>query len=119
VLDANFRNAWRIALGANYRYSDAWTIKFGVAHDQSPVDNAEKRLVSLPDNNRIWVSLGAQWRPDRTPRVDLGVAHLFINDTRISHNLIAKGKRVGPGRIQRQHLDPGGAILACFLMPPH
>ncbi len=92
VLDANFRDAWRVALGANYRYSKAWTVKFGVAHDQSPVDNTDKRLVSLPDNNRIWLSLGAQWRPDRATKVDFGLAHLFINNTRISHNQIAKGK---------------------------
>ncbi|GAB6050353.1 outer membrane protein transport protein [Hydrogenophilus islandicus] len=91
-LDAHFRDTWRVALGANYRYSDAWTIKFGVAHDEAPVKNANTRLVSLPDNNRIWLSFGAQWRPDRVTRVDFGLAHLFINNPRISQNQIAKGK---------------------------
>ncbi|MEJ5268916.1 MAG: outer membrane protein transport protein, partial [Hydrogenophilus sp.] len=92
VLDARFRDTWRVALGANYHYNDAWTFKFGIAHDESPVKNADTRLVSLPDNNRIWLSFGAQWRPDRATRVDFGLAHLFINDTRISHNQITKGK---------------------------
>ncbi|MFN4021265.1 MAG: OmpP1/FadL family transporter [Hydrogenophilus thermoluteolus] len=92
VLDAHFRDTWRVALGANYHYNDAWTFKFGIAHDESPVKNADTRLVSLPDNNRIWLSFGAQWRPDRATRVDFGLAHLFINDTRISHNQITKGK---------------------------
>ncbi len=92
VLDTRFRDTWRVALGANYHYNDAWTFKFGIAHDESPVKNADTRLVSLPDNNRIWLSFGAQWRPDRATRVDFGLAHLFINDTRISHNLITRGK---------------------------
>ncbi|BBD77261.1 OmpP1/FadL family transporter [Hydrogenophilus thermoluteolus] len=86
LLEAHFRDTWRVALGANYHYNNAWTFKFGIAHDESPVKNADTRLVSLPDNNRIWLSLGAQWRPDRATRVDFGLAHLFINDTRISHN---------------------------------
>lgn len=92
VLDTRFRDTWRVALGANYHYNDAWTFKFGIAHDESPVKNADTRLVSLPDNNRIWLSFGAQWRPDRATRVDFGLAHLFINDTRISHNQIKNGK---------------------------
>ena len=87
-IDARFRDTWRVALGANYHYNDSWTFKFGIAHDESPVKNADTRLVSLPDNNRIWLSFGAQWRPDRATRVDFGLAHLFINDTRISHNRI-------------------------------
>jgi len=91
-IDTRFRDTWRVALGANYHYNDAWTFKFGIAHDESPVKNADTRLVSLPDNNRIWLSFGAQWRPDRATRVDFGLAHLFINDTRISHNQIDKGK---------------------------
>lgn len=92
VLDTRFRDTWRVALGANYHYNDAWTFKFGIAHDESPVKNADTRLVSLPDNNRIWLSFGAQWRPDRATRVDFGLAHLFINDTRISHNQITEGR---------------------------
>ena len=37
TLDAEFRDTWRIALGANYKISDAWKLKFGIAYDQTPV----------------------------------------------------------------------------------
>ena len=33
----NFRNTWRVSAGANYRYSDKWTLRGGVAWDQTPV----------------------------------------------------------------------------------
>src|SRR5690606_23864541 len=36
-LDLRFRDTWRVALGANYRLSQQWTLKGGVAWDQSPV----------------------------------------------------------------------------------
>lgn len=85
TLDTDFRNTWRAALGATYKYSDAWKLKFGVAYDQSPVKDAE-RLTSLPDNNRIWLSVGAQFAPSKTSRLDVGYAHLFVKDSQINNN---------------------------------
>lgn len=86
TLDTQFKDTWRVALGANYKYSDAMTFKFGVAYDQSPVPNAEHRLASLPDNDRTWVSAGFQWKPSKTSAVDVGAAYLFVKDTQINHN---------------------------------
>lgn len=85
-LDTEFRDTWRAALGATYKYSDAWKLKMGVAYDQAPVKNAEHRLTSLPDNNRIWLSIGAQFAPSKTSRLDVGYAHLFVKDSQINNN---------------------------------
>ena len=92
TLATRFQDTWRVALGARYRYDEHWLLKFGVAYDESPVRDAERRLTALPDNDRIWVSFGARWSPDRDNRVDLGLAYLFINDTRIDRNAIDEGK---------------------------
>ncbi|MDD3433114.1 MAG: outer membrane protein transport protein [Tepidiphilus sp.] len=92
ALATRFQDTWRVALGARYRYDERWLLKFGVAYDESPVRDAERRLTALPDNDRIWVSFGARWSPDRDNRVDLGLAYLFINDTRIDRNAIDEGK---------------------------
>jgi long-chain fatty acid transport protein len=61
VLALDFEDAWRIALGVNYISSEKWTFRGGVACDQSPV-NDDNRTVRLPDNDRIWLSIGAQYR---------------------------------------------------------
>jgi long-chain fatty acid transport protein len=92
TLDSDFRDTWRVALGANYRYSDAWKLKFGVAWDQTPVRDPATRLVALPDNNRTWFATGAQWSPDKATRVDLGLAYLFVPESHIDNNQVAQGR---------------------------
>lgn len=84
-LDLRFKDAWRVALGAHYRYSDAWTFKGGVAWDQSPVRNDAFRPASLPDNDRYWVSLGAQYRFSKHTKIDVGYAHLFVKNTSVNN----------------------------------
>ncbi len=86
TLDTDFRDTWRVALGSNYQYNDAWKLKFGVAYDQTPVKRAESRLVSLPDNDRVWLSFGAQWAPNKASRLDLGLTYIVVRDSKINNN---------------------------------
>jgi long-chain fatty acid transport protein len=79
----NFKDTWRIGLGANYRYSDAWTIKMGVAYDETPVNDTD-RTARLPDQNRYWLSVGGQYRLSKQGTLDFGYAHLFVKDTSIN-----------------------------------
>jgi long-chain fatty acid transport protein len=96
-LDLRFKDAWRVALGAHYRYSDAWTFKGGVAWDQSPVRDDAFRPASLPDNDRYWVSLGAQYRFNKNTKVDVGYAHLFVKSTSVNNTSDPKGAGVLKG----------------------
>ncbi len=92
-----WRDTWRIALGANYKYSDTLKFRFGVAYDQSPV-TSKYRLARLPDTNRTWLALGMQYKPTPTSALDVGYAHLFINEASIDTdggNAAAKGTLVG------------------------
>lgn len=84
-LDTDFQDTWRVALGANYQLNDAWKLKFGMAFDETPVKNAEKRLTSLPDNDRIWFSFGGQWKPNKGSALDMGVSYLYVDDTKINN----------------------------------
>ncbi len=86
TLDTDFRNTWRVALGANYKLNDVWKLKYGVAYDQTPVKRAENRLVSLPDNDRVWFSFGTQWVPNKASRLDLGVTYIFVRDSKIDND---------------------------------
>jgi long-chain fatty acid transport protein len=78
----NFKNTWRAGAGATYRYDDAWSIKMGLAYDQTPVNDTD-RTARLPDNNRIWLSVGGQYRLSKDGTLDFGYAHLFIKDAPI------------------------------------
>src|SRR6267154_853557 len=86
----NFKNTWRVGAGATYRYDDAWSIKMGLAADQPQVNDTD-RTARLPDNNRIWLSAGGQYRLSKDGTLDFGYAHLFIKDAPIDQNASATG----------------------------
>jgi long-chain fatty acid transport protein len=93
----NFRNTWRAGLGAAHRITDAWSVKLGVAYDQTPVNDTD-RTARLPDQNRTWVSVGGQYRMSPASTLDFGYAHLFIKDTSIDQtagNATLSGHLVG------------------------
>lgn len=84
-LKLEFRDTWRVALGANYHYSPSLTLKAGLAYDQSPIPSSTLRPTSLPDNDRISLSIGTQYRLSERTTVDVGYAHLFFHP-RINNN---------------------------------
>lgn len=97
TLDTEFQDTWRVGLGATYKYNDDWKLKYGIAYDQTPVKGASTRLVSMPDNDRVWLSFGAQWAPSKTSALDLGVTYIFIRDSRIDNDqtLLGRGRVTG------------------------
>lgn len=83
VLSFNFDDAWRYSIGANYKWNDKWTLKAGVALDETPVKDAQNRTVRLPDSDRTWIAFGGQMKVGQSGKLDLGYAHLFIDDAEI------------------------------------
>ncbi len=81
----NWKNTWRVAVGANHHYNDQWLARVGIAYDQTPVPDAF-RTARIPDQNRTWLSLGGQYKPAKESMVDLGYSHLFVSDASISNN---------------------------------
>ncbi len=91
----NFRNTWRGSVGANYHYSDQWMFRGGLAYDQSPIRDAQ-RTPRLPDNNRTWVSFGAQYKFSPQIVIDMGYTYIFIKDSGMNQNA---GSTAGSGLI--------------------
>lgn len=81
----NYSNSWRIAWGAAYKANEAAKIKFGIAYDRTPVNDTD-RSARVPDNNRLWLSLGGQWNTGRYGKVDLGYSYLYVRDPDINQN---------------------------------
>lgn len=79
----HYQNSWRLAWGAAYKATDFTKIKFGIAYDRTPVFN-EYRSPRVPDNDRLWLSLGGQWRMANYGTVDLGYSYLYVRDPDIS-----------------------------------
>jgi len=78
-----WENTWRYALGIEHRPNDDWTWRAGLAFDESPVPNARLRTPRLPDDDRRWLTLGASRHFSSNFSMDIGYAHIFIDDTPI------------------------------------
>ena len=108
-LPLNFRDTWRLAVGANYKFAPDWKWKFGLAYDQSPVHKEQDRPTSLPDNDRYWFSTGVQWRATKNTTLDVGYTYLYLRTTRTPATP-CQGSRGGQLRQQRPHLRPAGLV---------
>ncbi len=81
----NFRDTWRGSIGANYHYSDQWMFRGGLAYDQSPIRDAQ-RTPRLPDNDRTWISFGAQYKFSPQLVLDAGYTYIFVKDPSMNQN---------------------------------
>lgn len=73
--DENFKDAWRLALGTTYYYDDNWTFRTGIAFDDSPVPS-NYRSISIPDQDRLWLSAGTTYAFNEDASVDVGVSYM-------------------------------------------
>lgn len=78
-----YENSWRFAWGAAYKASDKAKLKLGIAYDRTPVSDAY-RSPRVPDNNRLWLSLGGQWDAGPVGKFDLGYSYLYVIDPTIA-----------------------------------
>lgn len=78
TLDLQFKNSYRVGAGANFRWTDNFMFKLGVAYDKSPVPDAAHRAVFLPDSDRTWLSFGAKHQLTKAGVLDVGYARIFL-----------------------------------------
>jgi long-chain fatty acid transport protein len=79
----NYKSTWFTSIGGDYKLDDRWTLRAGVAYDQTPTTDAT-RDPKVPDNSRIWGSVGLGWQYSENLRFDAAFVHLFVNDAKIN-----------------------------------
>lgn len=84
VTTVNWRDSYRYSLGLTYRPDNRWTCRTGVAYDETPIPDEQHRTPRIPDGNRLWTAVGAGYKFSRLISMDLGYAHLFVSDPKIS-----------------------------------
>jgi len=103
-----FDDSFRVGLGVNDKLSKDFTLKAGIAYDQTPVDD-QYRLVALPDNSRIWLALGGKYALSKQAALDFGYAHLFVKDASINQTRLLQGTVAGT---YSEHVDIVSAQLS-------
>ena len=107
-----FRDSYRVGVGANWKYRDDLMLKFGVSWDRSPVTDLF-RTTFLPDNNRIGLGIGAKFQVSKQTTIDVGYMHLFVESADINQQ---KGVGVAPfqGNVRGKYDDKLDALAAQF-----
>jgi len=82
VFDLDYDDGWFFSGGVEYAWRPDTILRAGVGYEISPISD-EARQVSLPDNDRLWVSAGFSTKISESTKLDFGYSHLFIEDAPI------------------------------------
>lgn len=92
ALNANWDDGWLYALGGEYDVSSKLTLRAGLAYEESPIQDSESRLIQLPDNNRVWASIGATYNWSDSTKINVAYSHVWVEDGDIERESL-----IGPG----------------------
>ena len=79
--DEHWKNTWLFGVGADYKPCKNLTLRFGTAWDNTAVRAPQHRTARIPDERRIWTSLGASYTKNNW-QFDVGYAHLFVHSAK-------------------------------------
>lgn len=74
----NYVDSWQVGVGAEFRWSDALTLRGGMAMYQTPVQD-EFRTTRTPDGDRFRLGVGASWSFSESMVLDVAYAHIFVD----------------------------------------
>ncbi|MFN2622193.1 MAG: OmpP1/FadL family transporter [Chthoniobacterales bacterium] len=80
ILNINYEDAMRYSVGFEWYACKSFTLRIGGAYDETPIQGPEFRTPRIPDNNRCWVTFGAKYSPCEWLDLDVGYAHIFVDD---------------------------------------
>lgn len=80
-----YDDGWFYSLGLEYMWQPDLILRAGIAYEKSPITDGV-RTPRLPDNDRMWYSVGASYKPPIMPGVtfDLGYSYIAVKDTPIN-----------------------------------
>lgn len=71
-----YKDSWYFALGLEHRFNDKLTLRSGIGYDNTPTTD-EDRSSSVPDSNRILLSIGGSYRMSEKMKLDLAYTYIF------------------------------------------
>src|SRR5690606_15041788 len=92
-------DAWFFAAGLEYAFNDRLTLRGGAGWELSPITDFN-RDTRLPDDDRLWLSVGASYAP--RPNLVLDLAYTYIR---------AFGTTINIDRDNPHHLETAGIGL--------
>lgn len=79
----NYQDTFSIAVGAQYKLNEEWTVRSGFQYDETPTVDGF-RSTRTPDGDRYWLSAGLSYDISDNFTVDVAYTHVFIEDATIN-----------------------------------
>lgn len=83
VIPLNYQDGWFYSAGAEYQWDPRIALRAGVAYEKSPVTDTV-RNPAIPDNDRLWLSIGASYNYNAKTTIDFAYSHVFVKNAPIS-----------------------------------
>jgi long-chain fatty acid transport protein len=77
-----YHDSYSVALGAEYAWSDRWTLRLGVQLDRTPIDDT-LRSARTPDDDRLRLATGLSYQLREHVTLDFAYAHVFVRNSEI------------------------------------
>ncbi len=80
AIEANWDDSYFLSAGLEFDYNDQWTLRTGIGYEWAPSPDPHQKLVSVPDDNRVWLSVGGTYKWSETTSFDFAYTHIFVED---------------------------------------
>lgn len=109
TIQTKWKNAWFGSLGADYHYTPDLVLRGGVAYDETPT--TKYRDSRIPDNNRIWLNIGAGYVVTKNISIDGAYSHIFIENQTVNVTQASGTSPVGsvPLEVNQIHAKYSGS----------
>ncbi|MDO6544490.1 outer membrane protein transport protein [Photobacterium sanguinicancri] len=85
IKDENWEDNYRFAIGSTYQLNQAVVLRTGVAYDTSAV-NDDNRTQTIPETDRLWLSVGAGYQVTKAFTLDGGFTYIFAKDASMTES---------------------------------
>ena len=86
----DWNDSWLYSLGLSYAINQEWTVRGGVAYDQTPIPDST-RSVRVPSGSRTEFAVGTTWTPMSSLSIDLAYLYFHERDTNIDTTQVHAG----------------------------
>lgn len=89
----NYKTTWAFSAGAEYKYSDQWTLRGGYQFDETPTRD-KYRTTRTPDGDRNWFALGTTYKMNSRWSFDLSATHILIEQEKVNVDRVSGNANV-------------------------
>lgn len=92
VIPEKWDDTWRYSVGTTYQLNERVELRGGLVFDESGVTSNTYRSPRIPDEDRIWISVGLGYDLTENLRIDAAYVHIFVDDPVIDNPTHTSGE---------------------------